>query len=258
MFEGFGVTPATVTKILGVIVLAGGSFGAYTVVTNDQILNGEAVVYAEEVLDGDTFTIPSPTLPFREGVSATSGEKIRLSDIDASEIGECFADESRTALQKILLGEKLRLEKDIVGMDNFGRLIRHVFVQKPGSADDNIFVNKYMLENGFAKYSPSENLRYQKELVLAESVAKAKNLGLWATCKNEKNVDRKESIGIGPSDPNCAIKGNVSDTGYGKTFFPTHCANYNKVIVEPSKGERYFCSEKEAENAGFVIAQQCN
>jgi micrococcal nuclease len=255
IFKSLGVSPSLVNKILGVIVLMGGGFGTYTVLTNDQILNGEAAVYMSSVLDGDTFNFsPHPNPP-------PSGEgevRIRLSEIDAPEVGECYFEESKNALQKVLLGEKLKLEKNISGVDNFGRLIRYVFVLKPGAKDDNIFVNKYMLENGYAKYFPDENVSYQKELVIAESVAKAKVVGLWKECKNEKNDARKESIGISPSDPNCAIKGNVSDTGFGKVYFPPHCANYNKVIVEPSKGERYFCSEKEAEKAGFSKAQQCN
>lgn len=239
-----GISAKSLTAILAVIVALGGSYGGYTVMTNGQVLNGEGVVYMSSVLDGDTF----------EANSA----RIRLSEIDAPEMGECYADESKAALEKILMGQKLRVEKDITGADNFGRLIRHVYVLKDSDSDDNVYVNKYMLENGFARYSPDENFSKQRELQEAESVAKAKVVGLWKECKNEKNENRKESIGIGPSDPNCAIKGNVSDTGFGKVYFPPHCANYNKVIVEPAKGERYFCSEKEAEKAGFSKAQQCN
>lgn len=251
-----GISAKSLSVILGVIVALGGSYGGYRVMTNEQILNGEEAVYMSSVLDGDTFeTSPNPSFA---GGELAQQVRIRLSEIDAPEMGECYAEESKDALEKILIGQKLRITKDISGADNFGRLIRHVYVLNDSAQEDNIFVNKYMLENGFARYSPDENISKQRELQEAESVAKAKNAGLWAACKNEKNPDRKESLGIGPSDPNCAIKGNVSDTGFGKVYFPPHCANYNKVIIEPAKGESYFCSEKEAEKAGFSKAQQCN
>ena len=253
--KSLGISPKSLTAILGVIVALGGSYGGYTIMTNDQVLSGEGVVYMSSVLDGDTFEVRlTPTLSKGEG----EVQRVRLSEIDAPEMGECYANESKEALEKILMGQKLRVSKDVTGTDNFGRLIRHVYVLKENSSEDNIFVNKYMLESGFARYSPDENIEKQRELQEAESVAKAKVVGLWKECKNEKNEKRKESIGIGPSDPNGATKGNVSDTGFGKVYFPPHCANYNKVIVEPSKGERYFCSEKEAEKAGFSKAQQCN
>ena len=35
------------------------------------------------------------------------------------------------------------------------------------------------------------------------------------------------------------------------------CAGYNVVIVELDRGEQWFCSEKEAQAAGFVKSEQC-
>lgn len=58
-----GISNKSLTAILGVIVALGGSYGGYTVMTKDQILNGEEAVYMSSILDGDTFDtspLPSP------------------------------------------------------------------------------------------------------------------------------------------------------------------------------------------------------
>jgi len=60
-----------------------------------------------------------------------------------------------------------------------------------------------------------------------------------------------------PPNPDCVIKGNISEHGYGKTYFPPGCANYKRVKVDLEKGDMYFCTEEEAEAAGFEKAGSC-
>ena len=57
--------------------------------------------------------------------------------------------------------------------------------------------------------------------------------------------------GNGYISPGCLIKGNISQHG-GKKIY--HCPNgnwYNETVINVSKGERWFCSEQEALDAGF-------
>jgi len=61
----------------------------------------------------------------------------------------------------------------------------------------------------------------------------------------------------GPSDPECIIKGNISEKGYGKTYLIPGCDNYKNVKIDQRKGEKYFCTEEEAFEAGFRKATNC-
>lgn len=48
----------------------------------------------------------------------------------------------------------------------------------------------------------------------------------------------------------CVIKGNISDKGE-RIYHVPGGAFYSKTIVNPRKGERWFCSEAEAVKAGW-------
>lgn len=57
--------------------------------------------------------------------------------------------------------------------------------------------------------------------------------------------------------PKCDIKGNINMSGE-KIFHTSDCQDYNKTIINPSRGEKWFCSEKEAVEAGWRKAYNCN
>jgi hypothetical protein len=52
-----------------------------------------------------------------------------------------------------------------------------------------------------------------------------------------------------PSPEVCAIKGNIS--GSGHIFHVPGQRYYKETIINASNGEKWFCSEKEAEDAGW-------
>ena len=52
----------------------------------------------------------------------------------------------------------------------------------------------------------------------------------------------------------CDIKGNISGD---KIYHLPSCASYNRTEIDESKGEKWFCSEEEAENAGWRKAKNC-
>ena len=55
-----------------------------------------------------------------------------------------------------------------------------------------------------------------------------------------------------PPNPKCPVKGNIDDRTGEKQYLTPDCRHYSKVIIEKYMGEEYFCSEKEAREAGFV------
>lgn len=118
-----------------------------------------------------------------------------------------------------------------------------------------------MIENGYAKYVQDENAIYRRDLIQAESSAQAKFVGMWGACKDsitQESSKRKIEQNTEPTDPNCTIKGNISDVGYGKNYFLPGCPSYNSIKIDTSKGEAYFCTEKEALSVGFSKALNCN
>jgi micrococcal nuclease len=199
------------------------------------------------VIDGDTLIIENDI-------------QIRLLDVDAPEQGECYYKEAREALANLVEGKDIFIKKDVEGKDSFGRLLRYVFLAEENPFLDNTFINKYLIENGYAGLMPaSQNKEYRGILEYARNQARLNNVGLWSACEQTKEPDTDHPLEADdpPTDPNCLIKGNISKDGYGKTYFPPGCANYKRTKIDFSKGEAYFCTEEEAQAAGFTKAASC-
>ena len=60
-----------------------------------------------------------------------------------------------------------------------------------------------------------------------------------------------------PASSNCDIKGNISSSGE-KIYHEPGCGSYSRTIIDESAGEQWFCSENEAEAAGWRKAKNCN
>jgi hypothetical protein len=59
-----------------------------------------------------------------------------------------------------------------------------------------------------------------------------------------------------PSGKQCAIKGNVSSKGE-RIYHPPGCRYYNATVIDPNRGERWFCGEAEAVAAGWRRTKVC-
>ncbi len=53
-----------------------------------------------------------------------------------------------------------------------------------------------------------------------------------------------------PPDPSCSIKGNVNSDGE-RIYHTTDSRSYNRTDIKPEEGDRWFCTEQEAQAAGF-------
>jgi len=104
------------------------------------------------VIDGDTITLED-------------GEKVRLIGIDTPERGDEGYEESRDALADLVLDKTVVLAPQQSDRDTYGRLLRDVYTE-------DVFVNLYMVENGFAVALPiPPNTKFAKELYGAEQVS---------------------------------------------------------------------------------------
>ena len=154
------------------------ALGATTTTTTESApsaLEPNAVV--DDVVDGDTIDV---IINGRE-------ERIRLIGIDTPETKkpnspiECFGPEA-TAFTELLLpvGTRVRIERDIVNRDDYGRLLGYVY-----RVDDGIFVNYEVMRQGFGQpLSIGPNDLYAQLFTDAARAAEADGAGLWAACSS--------------------------------------------------------------------------
>jgi len=129
----------------------------------------------DDVVDGDTIEIE---IGGRE-------EQVRLIGIDTPETHvadgppECFGPEATDFTRSLLpLGTEVRLTRDAVGRDDYGRLLAYVYRR----ADD-LFVNNAIIAAGYARpLTIDPNNAYGPQFVAAATAAEASDLGLWGAC----------------------------------------------------------------------------
>jgi micrococcal nuclease len=161
---------ATVTGVwvLGIVGCAGGTAPS---------TDGFATV--TDVIDGDTIDVEI------DGRT----ERIRLIGIDTPETKqpdspiECYGPEASAFTASLLPGgTEVLVERDIVGRDDYGRLLGYVhLVDADGTPTT--FVNLEIVEQGFATPLTIEpNSTFSRDFAAAARRAERSDLGLWAAC----------------------------------------------------------------------------
>jgi endonuclease YncB( thermonuclease family) len=184
------------------------------------------------IADGDTFTL----------LTAEKGQvKIRLAEIDAPESGQPYGNKSKQALSGLIFGKDVRVV--VQTTDRYGRT-----VGRPYAGDLDICAE--MVHMGVA-WAYREYLRDQSLLAL-ESEAKARKMGLWglSEAQNMAPWEWRRSGGNQGAPEGCLIKGNINSKG-DRIYHLPGSRSYGATKINQSKGERWFCSEKEATAAGW-------
>lgn len=190
------------------------------------------------VIDGDTIEI--------EG-----GERVRYIGMDAPELNiqdHCFGPEATRKNKELVEGKTVRLEKDISETDIYKRLLRYIFI-------DDVFVNDYLVRQGYAHVSTyPPDVKYENQFLQAEQEARENKRGLWSKdCDKEIQTSMPNTITTPTktnSNSDCLIKGNISSSGE-KIYHVPGQRYYEQTKIEENKGERWFCSEQEAQEAGW-------
>ena len=193
------------------------------------------------VIDGDTIDI--------------HGQRIRLHGIDAPESRQtCIAggevwrcgQQASLALSDFIRRSPVVCQEQ--GKDRYGRIIGACSVR----GDD---VEAWMVLNGWAL----AYRKYSMDYVGQEQAAQGARRGIW---RGEfvspwawRQGKRLQAATVPNSAGDCLIKGNISSSGEriyhvpgGKWYDPT------KISVE--KGERWFCTEAEAQAAGWRASRE--
>lgn len=139
-----------------------------------EIAITESMVLVTKVVDGDTVQI--------EG-----GQTVRLIGIDTPETVDprrpvqCFGVEASNETKRLLQGQRVVLTKDVSEKDRYDRLLRYIYL--PISQTEMLFVNKHLVEEGFAKaYTYPPDVKFSEEFVSAQNRAREAGKGLWKEC----------------------------------------------------------------------------
>lgn len=201
-----------------------------------EIVRGEMVTVLR-VIDGDT-------------IELESGERVRYIGIDTPESvhpdkpDECFGAEAAARNRELVEGRTVTLLRDVSDRDKYGRLLRYVYV-------GDVLVNGLLVREGYAQvttYPP--DVAHVEEYLIAQRVAREAGRGLWGGCP-------AGIPDVAAPSAACSIKGNISAQGE-KIYHLPPCEYYSRTVITESKGERWFCSEDEAQTAGWRRALNCN
>lgn len=125
-----------------------------------------ALCQVSSVTDGDTISV----------TGCDDAGTVRLLLVDSPESGgDCYAAEATAYVRERLLGESVRLERDLTDTDQYDRKLRYIWI------GDELF-NETLVREGYAKLLVFENVKYVQRIGLAETQARAAGSGLWGAC----------------------------------------------------------------------------
>lgn len=204
-----------------------------------------------KVVDGDTIDV---------SINGQT-ERLRLigintpETVDPRKAVECFGVEASNKAKSVLTGKKVLLGADVTQgeRDKYDRLLRYVFLE------DGTNFNLLMIKEGYAyEYTYDTPYKYQSQFKQAQKEAEMAKAGLWgAKCDDPSTTVITPVTTQNTSSTSCTIKGNIN-TSKEKIYHVVGCGSYNLTQIDESKGERWFCTEQEALDAGWRKALNCN
>ena len=141
----------------------------------------------------------------------------------------------------------MALEKDVSETDQFGRLLRYVWLESA-------MVNATLVEEGYAMASTyPPDVKYAGLFASLQAQARAAGRGLWGPACASPTAAASPGPDVcdysGTSQP--VIKGNISLSTGEKIYHVLGGYYYDATVIDESKGERWFCTEAEAVAAGW-------
>jgi endonuclease YncB( thermonuclease family) len=217
-----------------------------------NISAGHSITGRATVIDGDTIEIAGQRVRFN-GIDAP--ESVQRCD-DASGLSYACGKQSANALDEFLTAAR-PVTCRFVEWDQYGR-----FVGNCARADGRS-VQEWLVANGHALDWP----RYSHGAFAGqEAIAKGSRLGIWrGKFQNPwewRAAQREQAtpVAVSPAgslagQSGCNIKGNISAKGERIYHVPGQ-KYYSRTKISEGKGERWFCSEEEARQAGWRRSHQ--
>lgn len=127
-------------------------------------------VLVKKVIDGDTI----------EYVESGNLHKVRMLGIDTPETVDprktvqCFGPEATAKSKELMQGKMVVLVADSRNQrEKYGRELWYIYLT------DGTFVNRYLIEEGFARATPTYKFDFHDDFVNLEKESRIANKGLW-------------------------------------------------------------------------------
>ena len=196
------------------------------------------------VVDGDTFRL--------------GRADIRLHAVDAPETDTpCLDGQGRpwdcgrwSAAQVAATFEGASATCRQMDVDRYGRIVARCTAR-------GVDMGEHIVREGWAwAYR-----RFGMDYDLTEKTAAAQGVGLWQRGGESHDAYRERDGGraaapalAAAASGDCVIKGNIS--GNGRIYHLPGQEHYDRTGIDESRGERWFCSEAEAQAAGWRRARR--
>ncbi len=200
-----------------------------------------AAAPATNIVDGDTFTVGTERVRLW-GVDAPEGRQVCQDD--AGQSFRC-GDVARDQLVSLIAGRPVDCR--LMDRDTYGRMVAQCSV-------DGRDLGEAMVRAGWAvEYRQFSRGAY----AAAEVEARTAKRGLWAGTFEAPDLWRAATRPPRPAVPlppgACVLKGNINAKG-NRIFHAPGQRDYAATVIDPARGERWFCTAAEAVAAGWTSA----
>jgi len=222
----------TIRHLLALVILCAAVLGVQAA----EPLAGRA-----QVSDGDTLRLGEARLRLH-GIDAPESDQ-RCADASGAEWA-CGAW-SAAVLRDLVAGRDLTCAA--LERDRYGRWVARCTA---GGTD----IGAAMVATGAAV----AYRRYGADYVALEAVARSERRGIWAGAfvapEDHRAAARTKPQTVAAGPAGCPIKGNISASG--RIFHSPGQLDYDRVVIDPARGERWFCSASAARAAGWRAARR--
>jgi micrococcal nuclease len=220
--------------------------------TNTALPPGLTPAEVTRVVDGDTIEVQIDGGTYRVRYIGINTPE----SVDPGSPVECFGEEASRKNKELVEGKTVGLEKDVSETDQFGRLLRYVWLEGR-------LINARLVSEGYAyaaTYPP--DVRYSALFAQLQSEAQSAGLGLWGEVCATSGPSPAAAAPDLPGEceysgtTDLVIKGNISFRTGEKIYHVPGGEFYEETVIDPSGGERWFCTEGEAVAAGWRRSQR--
>jgi micrococcal nuclease len=152
---------------------------AFTSIT--PISKQKEFAHVVKVVDGDTIDVVV--------TGSSVVQKVRYIGIDTPETVspkkpiQCFGREASNKNKELVSDKDIYMIKDVSETDRYGRLLRYVYIPNGNTTNSAVFVNDYLVKEGYAHAATfPPDVAYQELFKKSEEIARQQNKGLWSAC----------------------------------------------------------------------------
>jgi endonuclease YncB( thermonuclease family) len=191
------------------------------------------------VIDADTFDVGAIRVRVF-GIDAPEMDQLCVTEQGVKwPCGQWVTDQARALYQ----GREAVCEK--LDVDRYDRVVARCHL-------DGVDIGQELVSEGLAL----AYRKYSMDYDLDEKAAAINDRGLHAShVQSPAQFRATRGKGRIAPDPACKIKGNISSKGK-KIYHAPGQADYERTGINPTKGERWFCSDKDAKQAGWRRAKR--